>query len=243
MNQPPWQNQPPYGQQPWYNQPTQLAPGQFQQPLYTPPPRGLGAWYKARNRKEKAALGCLLVVWLLLFFTCTGAAISSSHLATLSTPTETPVTPIATLAQAAQLVSPTATTEASPTPIPTQQPTPTPTSTFISRVAPTPTPRPTPTPTPRPTPTPQPTQPPPTPPPCQAVNNNPWCYNFNPGNLIINPPSNFCSYFNCIASFVEPDDPDGGYVVECSDGTYSWSGGERGACSFHGGVLQPLYSH
>jgi hypothetical protein len=36
MNQPPWQNQPPYGQQPWYNQPTQLAPGQFQQPPYTP---------------------------------------------------------------------------------------------------------------------------------------------------------------------------------------------------------------
>jgi hypothetical protein len=118
-----------------------------------------------------------------------------------------------------------------PTPFPTEKPTPVPTH----HVQPTPTPRPQPTSPPKPKPTPKPA--------CQAVNNNPWCYNFNPGNLIYSPPSAFCTYFNCIASFYGADDPDGGYVVECSDGTYSWSGGESGACSHHGGVLRALYSH
>jgi hypothetical protein len=64
-----------------------------------------------------------------------------------------------------------------------------------------------------------------------------------PGNLIYTPPSNFCSYFNCISSFWEPDDPGDGYVVQCADGSFSQSGGERGACSYHVGVSRPLYSH
>lgn len=111
----------------------------------------------------------------------------------------------------------------------------------------TPTDQPTDTPTPKPQSTRQPTHqatakstPRPA---CQAVNGNPWCYNFSPGNLITNPPGDFCSYFNCIASFVSADDPDGGYVVECQDTTFSQSGGESGACSHHGGELRPLYSH
>src|SRR5579872_6750342 len=116
---------------------------------------------------------------------------------------------------ATQTVIPTAT--ATPVPSPTHQPTPT-------RSSP-----PTPKPTPRPT----------QPPTCQAVNNNPWCYNFSQGNLITNAPANFCSYFACIPTFVSADDPDGGYTVECQDGMFSQSGGESGSCSHHGGNLQP----
>ena len=108
------------------------------------------------------------------------------------------------------------------------------------------TPRPTVTATQKPTvqpATPRPTSPPSTPTPCPGVNCNPWGYNFSSGNLIYTPPSNFCDYFNCISSFWEPDDPGDGYVVQCADGSYSQSGGERGACSYHGGVSRPLYSH
>ena len=256
MNQSPWQsNQQPYGQPQWGQQPPPRKPGFWE-------------WYYARTRTVRIILVCGTLLALLLFYSGLLAAFGAGN---LKTPAASPTQPTATFAQVAEFVSPVVTM--SPTPVPTQQSTPTPTliptqrptptPTFISIVAPTqvsrPTPTPWPTPTPRPTqsppstptprpmPTPQPTQPPPpTPTPrptCQAINNNPWCYNFSPGNLITNPPANFCSYFNCIASFQEPDDPDGGYVVECSDGTYSQSGGERGACSFHGGVLRPLYSH
>ena len=45
------------------------------------------------------------------------------------------------------------------------------------------------------------------------------------------PPGNICNYFNCIASFWDGS----GYMTECSDGTYSMSGGHSGACSYHGG--------
>jgi hypothetical protein len=71
-----------------------------------------------------------------------------------------------------------------------------------------------------------------------SVNGNPWGYNFTCCNVIGSPPSNFCTYFNCIPSF-----PNGtGYVVECLDATYSKSGGIVGACSVHNGVWRPLYS-
>jgi hypothetical protein len=114
---------------------------------------------------------------------------------------------------------------------PTQAPTPTST----------PTPKPTATPTPKPTQHPAPT---PTPKPhCVGVNNNPWCYDFNPGKLIYIPPNGFCNYFNCIATFYASDDPGDGYIIECSDSTFSQSGGESGACSHHGGEMRPLYSH
>jgi len=83
----------------------------------------------------------------------------------------------------------------------------------------------------------------PTSPPCQATNGNPWCYNFLPGKLIYSPPADFCTYFACIPSFVEPDDPGDGYIVQCRDGLFSQSGGERGACSHHGWVSRSLYSH
>lgn len=227
--------QPPYGQQPnqqapqykppsFYNQPTQGVPGQFSSPPYNnfPPPRkrtGLWGWYKTRTRRMKIGLGCGTLIAVILFFSCIGSAIGSSNLA--STPTPTP-----TSGQAAFIISPTATQI--PTPVPTHKPTPTPT----------------PKPTLVPTHAPVPTQPPkPTSPPCQAVNGNPWCYNFVPGKLIYYPPSGFCNYFACIPTFYGSDDPGDGYIVECNDGSYSQSGGESGACSHHGGVMRPLYSH
>jgi len=175
----------------------------------------------------KLSIGCGTILALLLFFSCIGTAVGSVNLATQSTPT--PTTPNN---QAAILVSPTATQVPTPTQTSTQQPTPIPSPTPTSK------------PTIAPTNPPQPTQPPkPTAPPCQATNGNPWCYNFLSGKLIYYPPSGFCNYFACIPSFVEPDDPGDGYIVQCSDGLFSQSGGERGACSHHGGVSQPLYSH
>jgi hypothetical protein len=232
-NQPQWNQQvPPQHQQSYYNQPTQVTPGQFQQPPFNRFPSSrrqsnIWQWYKSRTKKVKFSIGCGMLLAVLLFFSCIGTAIGSVNLATQSTPT--PTTPPH---QAAILVSPAATNI--PTPIPT----------IVQQPTPTPTPSPTPIPTIAPTPTPQPTQPPkPTPPPCQATNGNPWCYNFVPGNLIYYPPSGFCTYFNCIPTFVEPDDPGDGYIVQCVDGLFSQSGGERGACSYHGGVSRPLYSH
>jgi hypothetical protein len=251
MNQqPPWQpNQSPNMQQPYdqsqrqphyqqpsfYNQPTQGSPGQFQQapfPNFPPPQQRTGcwSWYKTRTRNAKIGLGCGTILALLLFFSCIGSAIGSGNLATHITPT-----PTSTSGQAAIIISPTVAQD-TPTAVPTQKPMPTPS------IEPTPTPIP--TQAAQATQAPQPTQPPkPTPSSCQAVNGNPWCYNFSSGNLIYNPPSNFCNYFACITSFWEPDDPGDGYIVQCSDSMYSQSGGERGACSYHGGVMRPLYSH
>lgn len=71
-----------------------------------------------------------------------------------------------------------------------------------------------------------------------AVNDNPWGYNFSCCQFIASPPANFCSGFNCIASFWNGN----GYVVECLDTTYSKSGGVSGACSSHGGPRRALYS-
>lgn len=243
MNQePPRQSQEPpngqqlYGQQQWKqhlppdpqsrsNQQTQATPGQFQHlpHTYFPPLKrqsGMWQWYTSRTKKVKVSIGCGAILGVLLFFLCIGTAVGSVNLATQSTPT-----PTSPPQQAAILVSPAVTHLPTPTPTPTQKPTPTP--------------------TPRPTisltPTPKPTQPPPTP--CPGIHCNPWGYNFTPGKLIYDPPSNFCTYFNCIPSFVEPDDPGDGYIVQCGDGLFSQSGGERGACSHHGGVSRPLYSH
>lgn len=138
----------------------------------------------------------------------------------------------------------------SATTTPTATPTPTPTAT----PTPTPPPPPSPTPTPRPTvkavasaPV-QATKAPTPPPPPPAFNYcgapaNPWHYNFCGGSNVYNPPNPaFCNYFGCIASFWNEDIPNDGYVVQCVDGAFSLSGGERGSCSYHGGVSQPLYA-
>jgi len=211
----------PYWQSP-YQQPT--VPGQLQYPPpYNAPRRrsGFRQWYRTRTRKTKLGLGCGgAIIAILLLSVCIIAASAASGIGTQA--------PTPTTGLVAVQASPTVLQD-TPTPVPTQQPTPTPT------------PKPIPKPTIAPTHAAQPTQPPPKP--CQAVNGNPWCYNFNPGNRIYYPPSGFCGYFNCITSFYQSDDPGDGYIVECNDGKYSQSGGERGACSNHGGVMRPLYSH
>jgi hypothetical protein len=43
--------------------------------------------------------------------------------------------------------------------------------------------------------------------------------------------SGFCTTHTCIGNFNQGN----GYIVRCADGTYSHSGGEPGACSWHGG--------
>lgn len=125
-----------------------------------------------------------------------------------------------------------------PTDIPTLAPTATVTSIPTSTMPPTATPTPRSVATqPKPTPTPRPQ---PTPTHCVGVNNNPWCYDFNPGNLIYSPPSAFCSYFTCVSTFWTATR---GYVAECVNGSYTHSAGVSGACSRDGGVMRALYSH
>jgi hypothetical protein len=204
---------------PQQNQPPQGPQQPYSQPPPLPLPKKRGVFQKR--------IGCL-PLWglLLLVFLLCGSA---GAIAIGSSPqTQSTVLPTPTATHATQDVL-VATEVATPTP----SPTPKPTSTAK------PTPRPTPKPTPRPTlaptpkPKPQPTQPP------TGVNGNPWGYNFSPGNLIYDPNGNFCSYFDCIANFWNGT----GYVNECNDGMYSKSGGHSGDCSYHRGMMRPLYSH
>jgi len=61
---------------------------------------------------------------------------------------------------------------------------------------------------------------------------NPYGYNLcGVGGNVTEPPSDICDYFKCIDSFWSGD----GYMVHCNDDTYSMSGGDRGACSWHDG--------
>ncbi len=222
MSQPPTypngQQPPPNNQPGFYNQPTSQyrQPGPYQSPPL--PHTRLLAWIRRPSRSRLIVLGILLPFCILTCCIATGVSALSGSQHT-QTPTSQQVTPTDTPTQDTSLLALTPTDTPTDTPIPTDTPTPTPTP-----IA-TPTPKPavivTPTPRPQPTAT-----------HCVGVNNNPWCYDFNPGKYITYPPSGFCSY-----------DPGDGYVVECQDTTYSQSGGESGACSSHGGVMRPLYSH
>ncbi|HLG78061.1 MAG TPA: hypothetical protein VFA41_17165 [Ktedonobacteraceae bacterium] len=201
--------------------------------MYAPPPSRLKrftSWWQRQRLLVK--IGCILLLLPVCGF-CGSAAAVGTYAGIYEGITGQSPFPTPTPTQTGQVAQVLTTRAASPTRVvPTRAITPTPKPTH----APSPTPTQRPTPTPRP----QPTSPPPTPTPsCQAVNNNPWCYNFSPGSLIYNPPSAFCDYFPCISSFWNGQ----GYVVECQDGDYSLSGGVQGACSHHGGELRPLYSH
>ena len=200
----------------------QQPPNPYNAPpsLYAPPPpsqfqQGKRV-HRLKNKKSLCIIGCGSLAGLVLLI-----GLISGLAATLGKTANSP-TPTATTAIVNQ-VTPTH----APTSVPTKKPALIPTQ--------------------KPTPRAQPTQPPvhptPTQPACQAINNNPWCYNFSPGKLIYIPPNSFCNYFNCIATFYGPDDPGDGYIVQCVDGSFSQSGGESGACSYHGGVSRPLYSH
>lgn len=188
--------------------------------------------YRTRTRSVQLVIGIGTALLLIagLTFTRVGAMVDRASMVASLTPTAT----TGNATTQTQGVAPTSAQDIVAT-------------TGATRVATT---VPTPTPKPKPVvlPTAKPTLPPPNPtrtpaPKCIAVNNNPWCYDFSPGNLIYVPPSGFCGYFNCITSFYESDDPGDGYIVECNDTRYSQSGGERGACSYHGGVMRALYSH
>lgn len=203
------------------------------QPPYAPPPppqkplpheRLLNAWRSYRRMRTWAQLGigCLTVFVLCGMCSCMAAIAAPGSSQIASSPTATSVV----LGNTARQVTPTNTATVKPA-VSTPTPLPSPTAT--------PQPQPTAKPTPAPT---HPLAPTPTPHPV-GVNGNPWGYDFNRGNFIYSPPSNFCSYFNCIASFWNGS----GYVVECNDGTYSKSGGRTGSCSHHGSDLRPLYSH
>ena len=227
----------PNGQQPssnnqpgFNNQPTSQYRQQGPQQVPPLPHTRLLAWVRRPSRSRLIVLGILLPFCILTCCIATGvsALSGSQHTQTSTsqqtTPTDTPTQDTSLLA-----ITPTDTPADYPTdtPIPTDTPQPTATPTPKPAIQPTATPRPQPTPTPHHT----------------GVNGNPWGYDFNPGGYITYPPSGFCNYFNCIATFYASDDPGDGYVVECQDGTYSQSGGESGACSSHGGVMRPLYSH
>jgi hypothetical protein len=200
-----------------YNAPTYATHA----PITQTPPTQQGSafrqWWQGQRKGTKISLiGCAGLL-VLSFCICTVSVAAASGGQSISNPT--PTATAAHLAQASTVL---------PTQVPTMKPTP--------RLTPTPLP----TPTPRPTQAPQPTQAPaPTPTTPAGVNGNPWGYDFNPGNLIYSPPADFCSYFNCIASFWSGT----GFVNECNDATYSKSGGNSGDCSHHGGEWRPLYSH
>lgn len=205
------------------NAPTAPQSGYFRPPPVLsssrPPKRSAWRWYRAKSKNAQAGIGCLVIVGMLLV--C-GSCIGTMNAALGNSSSDvTPTVQSNSSNAAAQLAQDSPTTQSS-------QPTATPTT-----AKPKPTPKPAPTHKPAPTPTPKPK--------CQAVNSNPWCYNFASagGHFIYNPPSNFCDYFNCIASFWNGS----GFVNECYDQTYSLSGGHQGDCSHHGGEWRPLYSH
>jgi hypothetical protein len=184
----------------------------------------------ATSRRPRVGLTVGAIVALCTLFLYTAGNAPDTALENTSI-VSSPVSPAATFPATiypTPIVTPTA---IKPAIVPTKAPTPTPT------LAPTPIPTlvPTSVPTQTPVPTPHPTQAPIT-----GVNGNPWGYNFQPGDLIYNPPANFCDYFNCIANFWKSTN---GYIDECNDATYSHLGGRFRACSRHGGEMRPLYAH
>jgi len=246
-NQVPFNDQPTYAGQyqyippqvPFQNNippPPPLNAGQFQyQPVPAPPQkRGVFQWYKRQRKGAKIGIGCSTLFLALCLCICSAAAIAPP--APQNNVTQAPTSTTADQSTHVAFVAtsqPTHQTTKS-TPIPTLKPTDTPVPTQVPTAVPTQAP--TPIPTKAPAPTPVPTQPPAQ----TGLNGNPWGYDLNTGNLIYSPPADFCNYFSCVGTFWTKTN---GYVDECSDGTYSHSGGVRGTCSRHGGEAQPLYSH
>jgi hypothetical protein len=68
---------------------------------------------------------------------------------------------------------------------------------------------------------------------------NPYGYNLcGRGTRVYSPPSDICTYFTCIENFRYGH----GYMVECTDGTYSMSGGIEEVCNDHGGELKTVWN-
>ena len=71
------------------------------------------------------------------------------------------------------------------------------------------------------------------------VNGNPWGYNWGCCKEIKDPPSDFCSYFACVATFHNGE----GYVVQCDDDQFSMTGGEgKATCISHDGYKRTLFA-
>ena len=209
------QHLPPY-QLALYNQLSQAVPGQFKRPPnnnYPPQRRQLGLWQWYKSRTKKVKLS--IGCGMILAVLLFFSCIGTA-IGSVNLATQSTPSPTPPAHQAAILMSPIVPTHPTPmlSPTPTSTPTPKPAIAPIHASQPTPTP-------------------------CPGINCNPWGYNFSLGNFINSPPSAFCTYFSCITNFFKGH----GYVVECKDGDYSKSGGVQGACSTHGGVMRPLYSH
>src|SRR6266849_4797365 len=189
---------PPYYQPPHYPvPPPPLQPGQFGPPPYQPPPLLPHQRLAAWFGRQSRNVKITIGCGALIaiLVLCSYVASAGAFPSLSNGANQVTVTPTDTpTVQSA--VNFTSTATLAPTLVPTATPTPKP--------------------APKPTPTPKPS--------CNAVNGNPWCYNFVPGNLIYNPHDGFCSYFACIGNFWNGH----GYVVECNDGDYSKSGGIRG---------------
>jgi len=203
--------------------------------------RGRVNWARLRKRQHAAlALAAGLILFVIGAALAPAQKQSPAANSTLTTksPSSTPAPsrPEQIAAPSAPLVE-TPSSSAAAQPVQTTPPAPTPPPPAAQPVQTTP-----PAPTPPP-PAAQPVQTTPPAPPARPVAAtcgapaNPDGYNFcGRGGLIYTFPSDFCSYFDCIANY-----PNGtGYIDECSDQTYSHSGGRPGACSHHGGELRPV---
>lgn len=181
------------------------------------------AW-RAASRRQKVTIVVALLIAAVAVASLTSPSANNQVAQTQPTATAAATTPSPSATPSATATesateTPTFSEAATATVAPTAKPTAKPTAR--------PTPKPTPKPIPKPTATPGPY-------------GNPWGYDFSPGNLIYSPPSAFCSYFPCIASFWTSTN---GYVVQCVDRKFSHSGGRQGVCSQHGGYYRTLYSH
>ncbi len=158
--------------------------------------------------------------------------------AVTSSPRARPATTVTTASPTFAFSPPPAPPTSSPATVPVPSTAPAVVTVEPTPPPPPPTPQPTPIPTPAPTPAPATAA---TPAPAAAslcgAPSNPWSYSFCTGSFIYSPPSNFCSYFDCIANFWNGV----GYVIQCSDLRFSKSGGRSGSCSQHGGNYRALY--
>jgi hypothetical protein len=66
---------------------------------------------------------------------------------------------------------------------------------------------------------------------------NPYEYNFCGGEYVISPESGVCHYFRCADDFWN----ERGYLVECSDGKVTRTGGYRYSCVGHGSYRRTVY--
>lgn len=216
----------------------------FRIAFYHPNTRELWNWAQVSWRNAgivfAGALSIILILAFIASFNTIGAVATTGSLTTQAlTVKQAPATAptiipsqngtIATPAVTATALPPKPTATAIPATSTSIPPTAKPLPTAIPTQVPAPAPK---TPPAPPTPVPAPT----TPPVATGINGNPWGYNFTQGNLIYSPPSEICNYFSCIGNFWNGR----GYVIECTDQTFSKSGGIRGSCSHHGGNLREL---